>query len=143
MAEWGKRIFSGLVEVKVYRLQMCSTQLFGRWSPWFQWSSTNRGFAEVREGSHTILPRFTNLPDPDLLWDVNLHYDVSNDAELEGRTQVIFFQDLFQKLKTKETLEVAHRNELNWKIIFNHIAEASAEQGHRKRPERYSWLKLL
>lgn len=47
-------------------------------------------FVEARGRGYTILPEFTAPSDPHLFRDVNLPFDVSNDVDLEGKTQLSF-----------------------------------------------------
>lgn len=49
---------------------------------------------KVLEQGYIILSYFADTSGNDLSWDVNLPFDVVNDSELEGRTQLAFFQSV-------------------------------------------------
>lgn len=56
-------------------------------------------FVEVKKRGYTILLKITDPSDPDLFWDVGLLFAFKNDIELDGRTQVAFFQTVLENIK--------------------------------------------
>lgn len=95
-------------------------------------------FLEVSEPKYTILPEFADPSDPGHLRDVNLPFDFVKDSGLQMRTQVTFFQAVFQTLKIKEALEAACIHEFDFNNIFNHAVKVLGEQELRKVPASFS-----
>lgn len=75
-----------------------------------------------------VAPRFIHPSYPELFRDVNLPFYNANDAEVEGRTKVSFFESVFKTLKWKRLFEAAGSNQLDWKTIINHAVEGLYEQ---------------
>lgn len=86
-AEFVNTIWPDSFVRNMLRIASCSVLLLGR---------------EVGERYCTILSQLTNLSDPDIFRDINIHFDISKDVELEGRTQAGFFKTFLQTLKREE-----------------------------------------
>lgn len=95
-------------------------------------------FMEVKEHGYSILPDFADPSNTEFIREVTLHVEVPKYGELEGRTQVHFFQAVFQPFERKEDLEATSSNELDRNTIFNHAVEALDAQDRRKGRSRFS-----
>lgn len=60
----------------------------------------------------------------DLFRDVNELFNVTKESELDGRTQVAFFQTFFQTNRRQEALVATASEELIVKKFFNHFVDA-------------------
>lgn len=98
---------------------------------------------EVRERGCTILPDFDGHSDPDFFRNVNLPFDITNDAELERKTKVAFFQVVFQMLNRKMCLKATGSDEVNRNTICNHAAKAPCERDHRKGRVVFSTMQVF
>lgn len=81
-------------------------------------------FVEVTECAHNVPLHFAYPWDPHFLRKASLPFKPSNNAELEGITEVALFKAFFEKLKGDKDWEDFARDVLGRKIIFNHFFKA-------------------
>lgn len=100
-------------------------------------------FAEVRDRCYTILPDFADGSEPNLFRDVNLPFNVANDEDREGRTQLTLFQAFLQSIKKKDVLEDTRSDDFDWKTIFNNDVKALDEEYRLNGRARFSTTRRL
>lgn len=89
-------------------------------------------FVDIKDRFYTLLQTFMDKSETDIFLDFHLPFYVPKDAEMQGTTQVAFFQAFLKTLKRNEAFEVSGRDELDLKTIFNHAVESQDQANQRK-----------